>query len=195
MITFAFAVLLLLTTPGPGVLSAAGVGAAFGFRAGFAYVTGLFVGSNLVLLAVVSGLATVVFSVPYLRTILLTVSTLYLLYLAARIAFAGSKIAFIYADKQPGFWAAITLQAINPKAYVVGTTLFSGFSIWPDALVAEVIVKFIVLNSIWIPVHIVWLYMGASLKRLNLPARKQRIINIGMAAAMLGVVGLAAYSA
>ncbi|MGB0853473.1 MAG: LysE family translocator, partial [Pikeienuella sp.] len=34
MLTFAAAVFFLLITPGPGVLSLAGVGASFGYRAG-----------------------------------------------------------------------------------------------------------------------------------------------------------------
>ena len=38
MLTFALAVLLLIATPGPGVLSTAGVGAAFGWRPGLSYV-------------------------------------------------------------------------------------------------------------------------------------------------------------
>ena len=144
--------------------------------------------------AVVSGLATLVFQFNGLRIALLIASTAYLLYLAARIAFAGSKVAFIRAEKQPGFWAAVTLQIINPKAYVVGTTMFSGFSIYPDALVTEVIVKMIILNTIWIPVHFAWLYAGASLKKLNLTDTTQKAINIFMALAMLAVVGLAAFS-
>lgn len=194
MINFFFACLFILSTPGPGVLSTAGLGAAYGFRAGFAYIVGLFVGSNLVMLAVVSGLAAIVFQINGLRTTLLIVSTSYLIYLAARIAFAGSKVAFIHADTQPGFWAAVTLQIINPKAYVVGTTMFSGFPIFREAFFTEVIVKFIILNAIWIPVHFGWLYAGASLKRLNLSEKTQRGINIFMALAMLAVVGLAALS-
>ncbi|WGI20580.1 LysE family translocator [Amylibacter sp. IMCC11727] len=194
MINFLLACLFILSTPGPGVLSTAGLGAAYGFRAGFAYIAGLFVGSNLVMLAVISGLAAIVFQINGLRTILLIASTAYLVYLAARIAFAGSKIAFIHANKQPGFWAAVTLQIINPKAYVVGTTMFSGFPIFPDAFLFEVIVKMLILNAVWIPVHFGWLYAGASLKRLNLSDKTQRAINIFMALAMLAVVGLAALS-
>lgn len=194
MINFLLACFFILSTPGPGVLSTGGIGAAYGFRAGFAYIAGLFVGSNLVMLAVVSGLAAIVFQINELRTILLIASTAYLVYLAARIAFAGSKIAFIQSDKQPGFWAAVTLQIINPKAYVVGTTLFSGFPIIPDAFLFEVILKFLMLSAVWIPVHFAWLYAGASLKRLNLSDKTQRAINIFMALALLAVVGLAALS-
>ncbi|MEP4336194.1 MAG: LysE family translocator, partial [Roseobacter sp.] len=45
MLTFAAAVFFLIITPGPGVLSAAGVGAAYGMRSGLRYVLGLFIGN------------------------------------------------------------------------------------------------------------------------------------------------------
>ena len=63
---------------------------------------GLLIGTNIVGLAVVSGLAAILLASPPIRIVLLAASTLYLLYLAARIAFAGSKIAFIEAQKKPG---------------------------------------------------------------------------------------------
>ena len=194
MLTFTVAVFLLLISPGPGVLSTAGVGAAFGFRSGLRYVLGLGIGSNLVMLAVITGLAALILANPIVRTILLSASTLYLLYIAARIAFAGTKIAFIEATQQPGIVDGVMLQAVNPKAYVVGTTLFSGFVIFPDALLTEVILKAFILNAIWIPIHLVWLYAGVILEQMNLQGSTRRAINIGMATAMLAVVALAAFS-
>jgi len=56
MLTFLAAVFFLLITPGPGVLTTAGVGSAYGFRPGLSYVIGLFIGSNLVMLGVATGL-------------------------------------------------------------------------------------------------------------------------------------------
>ena len=85
--TFTLAVVLLIITPGPGVLTTAGFCAAYGFMPSLRYVLGLFIGTNLVLLAVVTGMAAIVLSVPWLRTLLMTTSIAYLLYLAARIAF------------------------------------------------------------------------------------------------------------
>jgi len=195
MLSFATAVFLLIITPGPGVLSTAGVGAAYGFRAGLPYVLGLFIGTNMVALAVISGLAALILANPYIRTGLMIASTLYLLYLAARIAFAGSRVAFIQARKQPGVIAGVLLQAINPKAYVVNTTLFSGFVIFADALTREITVKLVIVNAIWIPIHLLWLWMGSILERLDLPDRTHRRVNMAMAAAMLGVVALASLSA
>lgn len=191
MLTFAAAVLFLIGTPGPGVLSTAGVGAGFGFRAGLRYLIGLFIGTNLVTLGVITGLAAVILAVPSLRYALMAASLAYLIYLAAKIAFAGSKIAFITADRAPGIGAGILLQAINPKAYAVNTTLFANFAYAPENLVFETISKLILINIIWIPIHLAWLYAGASLHRLNLSDTAQRRINGVMAAAMLAVVVLA----
>mmetsp|Transcript_22657 Transcript_22657/g.37191 ORF Transcript_22657/g.37191 Transcript_22657/m.37191 type:complete len:197 (-) Transcript_22657:161-751(-) len=195
MLTFAAAVFFLIITPGPGVLSAAGVGAAYGMKPGLRYVLGLFIGNNLVILAVISGLAALVLATPWLRTALFVASTAYLLYLALRIAFAGSKLAFAPATSQPGVMAGILLQPINPKAYAVNTALFSGFAIFPDALVAEAIWKLIIVNAIWLPIHVLWVWFGGLLKELNLPPNRQRIINFAMAGSMLVVVGLAVSSA
>ena len=193
MTTFALAVFLLLITPGPGVLTTAGVGAAYGYRHGLNYVSGLFLGTNLVALAVVSGLAAVLLADPIIRTMLLWVSAAYLLFLAYRIAFSGTKIAFIGVPRPPGFVGGLMLQAINPKAYVVNTTLFTGFVIWHDALEAEILLKFLIINLIWLPVHIAWLAAGVSLHRLELSPKSQFAINVCMALAMLSVVALAAW--
>lgn len=194
MLTFAAAVFFLIITPGPGVLSAAGVGAAYGMRSGLRYVLGLFIGNNLVILAVVSGLAALVLANPVVRTVLFVLSTAYLLYLALRIALAGSKLAFVRADSEPGVLAGILLQPINPKAYAVNTALFSGFALMPDALVAEAIWKLLVVNAIWVPIHVIWVWFGVRLKALDLAPARQRRINYAMAASMLLVVGLAVWS-
>ncbi|MGI9402352.1 MAG: LysE family translocator [Rhizobiaceae bacterium] len=192
MVAFTLAVFFLIITPGPGVLSAAGVGAGFGFRAGLSYVAGLFVGNNLVALAVVSGLAALLFSLPYVRTVLFAVSLAYLFYLAAKIAFAGSKLAFIHSERPPGFIGGLALQPINPKAYVVNTTFFTGFPFWADNLVGEILVKFLIMNLIWTPIHLLWLFAGVSLHRLDLSKKAHLTINIGMAVSMLLVVIIAA---
>ena len=191
MLTFAAAVFFLIVTPGPGVLSTAGVGSGYGYRAGLGYVLGLFIGTNLVALAVISGVAAVVLSVPVVRNLLMAASIAYLLYLAGRIAFAGSRIAFIEASAAPGPGAGILLQAINPKAYAVNTTLFAGFPFAPDNLLFETVAKLVIVNLIWIPIHLGWLYAGATLHRLNLSEAAHRRINHLMAASMLAVVLLA----
>lgn len=193
MLTFAIAVFLLIITPGPGVLSLAGVGAAFGWRQGIGYLTGLFLGTNLVCFAVISGIAAVILADPLIRTVLLLLSAAYLGFLSFRIGFAGSKIAFIHMSI-PGVMAGITLQFINPKAYAVNTTLFSGFAFYPENLLIETGLKLMITNLIWIPLHFLWLYAGVKVNHLDLPSRTQQIINRVMAACLLAVVAMAVWS-
>ena len=194
MITFALAIVLMLSTPGPGVLSAAGVGAGFGPRAGLRYVAGLCIGQALVFAVVAAGLSTFVLATPWLRLTLMALSFCYLLYMACRIFFAGSKIAFIQSAHAPGLIAGLLLQPINPKAYAVLTALLTGFPLYPEAYWTEIVIKFVILNIIWIPIHVVWVYFGVSLKRLNLSPKRQRSINMAMALSMLLVVSLAAWA-
>ena len=191
MIAFAAATFFLLITPGPGVLTTAGVGSAFGFRAGLPYLCGIVFGSVMVMAAVATGLAALVLSYPPVRTVLIVLSVAYLVYLAGRIALTGSRVAFIDADRPLGFANGVALQIVNPKAYAVFTTLFSGFAFYPANTVLEALAKAMIFTSISVPVHMLWLYAGDRLKRLELSAGATRAINMGMAAAMLAVVALA----
>ena len=193
MFAFAMAVFLLIITPGPGVLSAAGVGAAFGWRQGLYYVAGLGAGTNLVSLAVISGLAAVILAEPIVRTVLLFASAGYLGYLSVRIALAGTKIAFINI-LVPGFMAGVMLQFINPKAYAVNTTLFTSFAFYPDNFAVETGLKLLIMNMIWLPLHLLWLYAGLKLNTLSLPDSAQRLINLVMAFCLLAVVFLSLWS-
>jgi len=193
MLTFALAVFLLIVTPGPGVLSLAGVGAAFGWRTGTRYLLGLWLGTNLVSLAVISGVAAVILADPIIRTLLLIASAAYLGFLALRIALAGARVAFIHMET-PGFVTGITLQLINPKAYAVNTTLFSSFAFYPESFAIETAIKLVVTNIIWLILHFFWLWMGVRVNRLNLAPATQRRINLVMASCLVGVVALSVWS-
>ena len=145
MLSFAAAVIFLIITPGPGVLSLAGVGAAFGYRDGARYFVGLFAGNNMVCLTVITGLAAVMLADPRVRLVAYGASVAYLAWIAFRIAFAGSKVAFIERPKPPGIGGGILLQAINPKAYAVNTALFSGFAFLPQQPLTEALFKLLIL--------------------------------------------------
>ena len=195
MLIFVAAAILLIITPGPGVLSLAGVGSAFGFRAGLKYFIGLFVGNNLVGLFVISGVGALVLADPVTRTVLLVLSSSYLIYLASTIALSGSNIGFKGYTHKPGIKSGVLLQIINPKAYVVNSTMYSGFLLFENAYFLEVIIKVLIVNTIWIPVHFLWLYIGVFIKRLDLSLSIQRTINYFMATAMVLVVVLSVIAA
>ena len=188
MLAFAISLFLLVVTPGPAVLSLAGIGSAFGYRAGIRYLGGLVIGYHFVILTVVSGLASILIAAPWMRNLLLVVSTGYLGFLAFRIAYAGSQVALVTPKAKPGLIAGVGLQLVNPKAYAVNTALMSGFSFYTDSLVIEIAIKLLIINIIWIPLHLCWLYLGVRLNSFNLDEDTQKTINYAMASSLIIVL-------
>ena len=85
MLSFAAASCLMMATPGPGVLTTAGIGSGFGWNAGIRFLIGLFIGTNLAALLVISGLTAIVLAEPLVRTVLVWASILWFLKLALGI--------------------------------------------------------------------------------------------------------------
>ena len=194
MITFAIAFFLMIITPGPAVLSLAGTGASFGWRPGVFYLLGLFIGTNAVMILVITGLKGILFAVPYVESAFLSISLTYLTWIAWRISFSQNKTTIKKSKKAPSFLEAIFLQLINPKAYIVNGVLFAGFPIETFTLQKEIISKIIIINLVWIPVHFFWLWLGIKLRSWGLESGKQKTVNKLMGLSLLIVIILAALS-
>lgn len=194
MATFAIAIFLMIITPGPGVLSLAGTGAGFGWRPGIFYLLGLFIGTNSVMILVITGLKGVLFKIPFVEPVFLIVSLSYLTWIAWRIAFSDNKTTITSIKKEPTFFEAIFLQLINPKAYLVNGILFAGFPIENLNLNEEIIAKVIIINLVWVPVHFFWLWLGIRLRSWGLESGKQKKVNKFMGFSLFVVVILAGIS-
>ena len=183
---------LMMVTPGPGVLSLAGVGAGFGWRVGIMYLIGLFLGTNGVALLVVLGFKQFLFEIDGVELTFLVLSLSYLSFLSWRIATSDNKTGFKETSKAPKLYEGIFLQFVNPKAYVVQGHLFVVLSLEMISYNTEILTKFLIVNSIWIPIHILWLWLGISLKKWSLASNKQVWVNRGMGLALFAVVILSA---
>jgi len=192
MIAYIIISFLMMVTPGPGVLSLAGVGAGFGWRVGMMYLIGLFFGTNGVALLVVLGFKQFLFEIEGVELTFLLLSLSYLSFLSWRIATSDNKTGFKQSLKAPKLYEGIFLQFVNPKAYVVQGHLFVVLSLGISSYNAEIITKFIIVNSIWIPIHLLWLWLGISLKKWSLASKKQTLVNRGMGLALFAVVILSA---
>ena len=193
MITYIIISFLMMVTPGPGVLSLAGVGAGFGWKVGMMYLIGLFFGTNGVALFVVLGFKQFLFEIDGVEITFLLLSLSYLSFLSWRIATSDNKTGFKQSLKAPRLYEGIFLQFVNPKAYVVQGHLFVVLSLGMASFNTEIIVKFIIVNSIWIPIHLLWLWLGISLKKWSLAVNKQIWVNRGMGLALFAVVVLSAF--
>ena len=188
MVTYVIISFLMMVTPGPGVLSLAGVGAGFGWRVGILYLIGLFLGTNGVALLVVLGFKQFLFEIDGVELTFLFLSLSYLSFLSWRIATSDNKTGFKQSFKSPKLYEGVFLQFVNPKAYVVQGHLFIVLSLGILPYNLEISTKFIIVNSIWIPIHFFWLWLGISLKKWSLASNKQIWVNRGMGLALFAVV-------
>ena len=192
MIAYIIISFLMMVTPGPGVLSLAGVGAGFGWRVGMMYLIGLFFGTNGVALLVVLGFKQFLFEIEGVELTFLFLSLSYLSFLSWRIATSENKTGFKQSLKAPKLYEGIFLQFVNAKADLVEDDLFVVLSLGIASYNVEIITKFIIVNSIWIPIHLLWLWLGISLKKWSLGVNKQVWVNRGMGLALFAVVILSA---
>ena len=194
MLTFSLAVTLLMLTPGPAVLMIANIGVNFDFRKGVPFVFGVIVGANVVALSVVLGIASVINTYTLLRLILLIISSIFIFYLAVKILMQNSVKETTSNFRKINFYDGLVLQILNPKNYIVQITLFSGFLIWNDNFILEAFIKLVIANMIWFPMHLLWLLLGVTLKKMQLSRKSLKILNTVMAGSLLSFIAMAFFN-
>lgn len=177
-------------SPGPAIVSVAATGAAFGFRAGLSYLAGIIFGTLVVAVIVLSGIAGLIFVFPAMQPVVTVLAVVYILYLAYRIATAPPIVVGQQARHAPRFINGLALALANPKAYAGIAAVFSGRILVPGNFVADVTAKVILLFVIILITDPIWLFVGASLARVFAEPRMSRLLNVGMAIALLVAVGL-----
>lgn len=187
------AALPLMGSPGPATLSIAGVGAAYGVRAGLPFLAGICVGTTVVLIAVATGVTGLVLSVPALSNAVTIAAALYILYLAWRIASAPVPGDANAETRPPAFGNAFLLAIANPKAFAAIGAVFSGHSLVPEDPFLDAGLKVAALIVVIVSVNVLWLAFGSSFSLLLRNPRAGRIANIGFAVLLLISVVLAVW--
>jgi len=191
LVAFILAGLALAGSPGPATLSLAAAGAAFGPLRSIAYMVGQIVGLIGVMAVTASGLVGLLLAVPGATPVVLTISALYFVYLAFRIAPAPPLTADVQQRREPTFLAGTILSLLNPKGYAAMAAMFSGFVLIKDRIAFDIAMKIAVLVVIVVAVDIAWLLAGAAMTRYFRDPRANRIINVGFAVLLIASVGAA----
>ncbi len=191
LLSFVVAGFALAGSPGPNTLSLAATGAAFGARRGLAYLVGLTLGVDAVMLITATGVAGVILAVPGATPVVAGAAAAYFVYLAYRIATAPPLTDGDSQNRRPSFPAGVFLSLVNPKAYAAMAALFSGFVLIKERLAADIAAKVAVVTVIVSIVNIAWLLAGSALTRLFRDPRTNRAINIAFAVLLLASVTLA----
>ncbi len=179
---FAFAASI---TPGPNNLMLMASGANFGLRRTVPHMLGVSLGHSFLVFLVGLGLIRVFEEVPAVRQVLLAVCTVYLIYLAWRIAMAGAPGGGQAAGRPLTFLQAAAFQWVNPKAIYMGIAAQTYYApeggAWIGA--ASVAAVFAMVN---LPSVSVWAWGGTQVRRLLTRPARLRAFNWTMAVLLVG---------
>lgn len=187
LLTLVLASTVVMGSPGPATISVAAVGAAFGLRYSLCYASGVIAGTIAVLLVVTTGVMVMLASVPNLTPLLAAASAAYILYLAFKIATAPPVAARTDGAALPTFLGGLLLAIANPKAYVAIAAVFAA----TPSSDLDTRLKLVVLASMIVAIHVLWLLAGAAFARYLRQPRASRIINLIFAATLVLTTALA----
>jgi threonine/homoserine/homoserine lactone efflux protein len=190
-LTLILASLVVMGSPGPSTISATAVGAAYGFRRSLTYVGGLILGTTMVLLAVAAGVFTILLSIPHGASALVGVSTIYIGYLALRIATAPPLSDRCDQVAAPAFAGGFVLAIANPKAYLAIAGVFAATTIYKEDHALDAAVKTALLGLMIVVIHLCWLLAGASLSRRLRDPAISRAVNVSLAGLLIVTTALA----
>ncbi|MGN6355909.1 MAG: LysE family translocator [Novosphingobium sp.] len=176
-------------TPGPNNLMLMASGTNFGFARSGPHMLGVALGFTLMVMLVALGVGTVIAAIPAAMTALKVASTLYLLYLAWRIAVAPPpQLDRTEASGRPlSFWQAAAFQWINPKAWTIALTMAAVY-VPPTDRVGGALAVTAVVAVMGTPSVVVWAAAGVQLRRLLHRPKAYRAFNL--TAAVLLVLSL-----
>jgi threonine/homoserine/homoserine lactone efflux protein len=179
LIAFVLFAVAASITPGPNNTMLMASGANFGIRRSIPHMSGVVLGFGFLLLCVGAGLGGLLTAFPVLQGVLWAAGTIYLLYLAWKIA-SSRAIGISGRDRPMTFVEAVAFQWVNPKAWTGALGAFSAFAP-PGQLVAGIVAISIIFLVVNIPVVLLWSSAGAFLRRFLEQERRLRAFNIAMA--------------
>jgi threonine/homoserine/homoserine lactone efflux protein len=175
-------------TPGPNNVMLLASGVNHGFRRTLPHVMGVAIGFPVMTAAVALGLGFVFKSLPWLHGAIEIVGVLYLLWLAAKIAFqpVDHGIGVLRTESRPfGFFQAAAFQWVNVKGWIMA---ISGVSVYvPDGL--GPLAGAGVLSGVYFITGIgsasTWAAFGTLIARFLHEPRRLRAFNLTMGALLV----------
>jgi threonine/homoserine/homoserine lactone efflux protein len=182
--------LAIMGSPGPASISLVAAGSVSGVRRSLPYLVGIIVGTTIVLLAVATGITAALLAVPAIGSLLIWISAAYILWLAYHIATAPPLSEPIAASDAFSPAGGALLGAANPKAWVAIAAVFASAHL-AAAATTDAAAKVAVLTAMIIVICTTWLVAGASIAPLLRDPRRARVVNVALAAALVGATAAA----
>ena len=187
LVTFAF---ISAYTPGPNNALLLATGVNYGLRAALPMIFGVVIGFPFLILCVGLGLCRIFDIYPSALTAIKVVGTIYMLWLAYKIATSRrSENDSPSASKPLNFIQGCGFQWVNPKAWIMGAYSLSAFTL-PNQFSVGLAYVVGVYVFMGLSSAVTWAAFGVELKNLMNDPKWFRIINYSLAAALVASIGL-----
>lgn len=178
--SFVLYAVVTIVTPGPNNVMVTACGLNFGFRRTLPAIFGICFGFGVMVFLVGLGVGTLVGTSGTLFEVVRWLGIAYLLYLAYRLATAGTVNMNGTSEKPWGFWPAVFFQWVNPKGWAM---ILGAVAAYTSA--QSGIMIYLWLAGVYIVVGLpgiaLWALMGDVLRHVLSDARKVRWFNLVMA--------------
>jgi threonine/homoserine/homoserine lactone efflux protein len=178
---FAF---VMSVTPGPNNIMLLASGAQFGYQKTLPHIFGIILGIATLLASVLLGLGLVFERYPQLYDLLKVVGSLYLFWLAWKIASASTDdnaLASKAKNSSPmTVLGAALFQFVNPKAWAMVIGSISSFTLAGDRYIESglwIMLCFALMGFVAISL---WAYLGVAIKRLLTTKKRRKTFNYTM---------------
>jgi threonine/homoserine/homoserine lactone efflux protein len=166
-------------TPGPNNAVLWASGARFGFARTLPHVAGTSLGIGAMAVAVAAGLGAVVTAVPVAALLLRAAGSLYLLYLAIRIA-VSDAIRRPEVARPLGLGQAAVFQGLNPKAWIFALAAVGAFRPPGLPVAAGSALVVATMMVVVLPTAAAWAAGGTFISRLITGERSRRALSVGL---------------
>jgi threonine/homoserine/homoserine lactone efflux protein len=167
-------------TPGPNNLMLLASGVNFGFARTVPHMFGIGLGFMLMVMLVGLGVGQAFALFPWLHDAMKIGGFAYMLFLAWKIANAGTIGEGRAAARPMTFLQAAAFQWVNPKAWAMALSATATYTL-ADDFVASVAVVAVTFGLVNLPTVSTWALFGVWLRRFLSDAKTVRYFNVGMA--------------
>ncbi|MBF1995890.1 LysE family translocator [Serratia symbiotica] len=173
---------VIAITPGPNNMLLTTSGANFGFMRSLWLMIGILLGMQSILLLVAFGVGSLLLVYPSLHLILKILGSLYLLWLAWKVASAAyEKLETDEVPTKPiQLYQGWLLQFLNPKAWLMALGAVVSFSMAGDRYSTSIVAIAVGVLVVNIIAGMIWLGFGTVIGRLLHSKKAWIIFNVSM---------------
>lgn len=172
-------------TPGPNNAMIMASGLNYGIQRSLPHYLGIILGFPAMVIAVGLGLTSLFEKYAVLHLLLKAAGASYLTFLAWEIASAPVSDLSVTEGKPFTFLQAAAFQWVNPKAWVLAVGATATYTVAGSDYGLQVLVIAIIFLIFGAPCIMLWLWFGASLKRLLQKPESVKYFNYAMATLLM----------